>query len=89
MYPSISVCTTILLPSEKEVLNPIVNSPEVGILGVSRHAWQPVFNGSEFEPRLLLPLSLSYDHRVIDGAKAARITGFLADVLGDLRKLLL
>lgn len=68
---------------------PIVNSPEVGILGVSRHAWQPVWNGSEFEPRLILPLSLSYDHRVIDGAKAARITGFLSRALGDLRTLLL
>ncbi len=68
---------------------PIVNSPEVGILGVSRAAMQPVWNGSEFVPRLMLPLSLSYDHRVIDGAVAARITGFLADVLGDIRKLLL
>lgn len=68
---------------------PIVNSPEVGILGVSRAAMQPVWNGSEFVPRLMLPLSLSYDHRVIDGAVAARITGFLAEVLGDIRKLLL
>lgn len=68
---------------------PIVNSPEVGILGVSRHSWQPVWNGSEFEPRLILPLSFSYDHRVIDGAKAARITGFLSQALGDLRTLLL
>ena len=68
---------------------PIVNSPEVGILGVSKHSWQPVWNGSEFEPRLILPLSLSYDHRVIDGAKAARITGFLSEKLSDLRTLLL
>ncbi|WP_423822326.1 dihydrolipoyllysine-residue acetyltransferase [Salinisphaera sp. SPP-AMP-43] len=68
---------------------PIVNSPEVGILGVSKHSWQPVWNGSEFEPRLLLPLSFSYDHRVIDGAKAARITGYISQCLSDLRTLLL
>ena len=68
---------------------PIVNSPEVGILGVSKHSWQPVWNGSEFEPRLILPLSFSYDHRVIDGAKAARITGFISEKLSDLRTLLL
>ena len=68
---------------------PIVNSPEVGILGVSKHSMQPVWNGSEFEPRLILPLSFSYDHRVIDGAKAARITGFLSEKLSDLRTLLL
>ncbi|RJS92575.1 dihydrolipoyllysine-residue acetyltransferase [Salinisphaera sp. Q1T1-3] len=68
---------------------PIVNSPEVGILGVSKHSWQPVWNGTEFEPRLLLPLSFSYDHRVIDGAKAARITGFISEKLSDLRTLLL
>ena len=68
---------------------PIVNSPEVGILGVSKHTMQPVWNGSEFEPRLILPLSFSYDHRVIDGAKAARITGFISEKLSDLRTLLL
>ncbi|HET7314198.1 dihydrolipoyllysine-residue acetyltransferase [Salinisphaera sp.] len=68
---------------------PIVNSPEVGILGVSKHSWQPVWNGSEFEPRLILPLSFSYDHRVIDGAKAARITGYISEKLSDLRTLLL
>ncbi|MBS63316.1 dihydrolipoyllysine-residue acetyltransferase [Salinisphaera sp.] len=68
---------------------PIVNSPEVGILGVSKHSWQPVWNGSEFVPRLILPLSFSYDHRVIDGAKAARITGFISEKLSDLRTLLL
>lgn len=68
---------------------PIVNSPEVGILGVSKHSWQPVWDGSEFVPRLLLPLSFSYDHRVIDGAKAARITGFISEKLSDLRTLLL
>src|SRR5699024_10323983 len=68
---------------------PIVNSPEVGMLGVSRSQMKPVWDGSEFVPRLMLPLSLSYDHRVIDGAKAARITGFLSRALGDLRTLLL
>ena len=54
---------------------------------MSKHCWQPVWNGYEFVPRLLLPLSLSYDHRVIDGAKAARITGFLSEKLSDLRTL--
>jgi pyruvate dehydrogenase E2 component (dihydrolipoamide acetyltransferase) len=68
---------------------PIINAPEVAILGVSRSAMKPVWNGTAFEPRLLLPLSLSYDHRVIDGAAAARFTAYLATVLGDLRRLLL
>jgi pyruvate dehydrogenase E2 component (dihydrolipoamide acetyltransferase) len=68
---------------------PIINAPEVAILGVSKAAIQPVWNGSEFAPRLLLPLSLSYDHRVIDGAEAARFTGFLAQQLADVRRLLL
>ena len=68
---------------------PIINAPEVAILGVSKSQMQPVWNGSEFAPRLLLPLSLSYDHRVIDGAAAARFTAYLAQVLGDLRRLLL
>ncbi|MBW8368469.1 MAG: dihydrolipoyllysine-residue acetyltransferase [Arenimonas sp.] len=68
---------------------PIINAPEVAILGVSRSAMKPVWNGEEFEARLLLPLSLSYDHRVIDGAAAARFTAYLAQVLGDLRRLLL
>jgi len=68
---------------------PIINAPEVAILGVSKSQWQPVWSGSEFVPRLLLPLSLSYDHRVIDGAAAARFTAYLAQVLGDLRRLLL
>jgi pyruvate dehydrogenase E2 component (dihydrolipoamide acetyltransferase) len=67
---------------------PIINAPEVAILGVSRSATKPVWNGSEFAPRLMLPLSLSYDHRVIDGAAAARFTAYLAQVLGDLRRLL-
>jgi pyruvate dehydrogenase E2 component (dihydrolipoamide acetyltransferase) len=68
---------------------PIVNAPEVAILGVSRSAMKPVWNGSEFAPRLMLPLSLSYDHRVIDGADAARFTSFLVRTLGDVRRLLL
>jgi pyruvate dehydrogenase E2 component (dihydrolipoamide acetyltransferase) len=68
---------------------PIVNAPEVAILGVVRSAMKPVWNGSEFEPRLMLPLSLSYDHRVIDGAAAARFVVHLAGVLSDLRRALL
>ena len=68
---------------------PIVNAPEVAILGVSKASMQPVWNGSEFEPRLLLPLSLSYDHRVIDGAAAARFTTHLSQVLTDMRRMLL
>ena len=67
---------------------PIVNAPEVAILGVSRSSMQPVWNGSEFEPRLMLPLSLSYDHRVIDGAAAVRFTTFLGQQLGDVNTLL-
>ena len=68
---------------------PIINAPEVAILGVSRGATRPVWNGKEFAPRLMLPLSLSYDHRVIDGATAARFSGFLVSVLSDIRKLIL
>lgn len=68
---------------------PIINAPEVAILGVSRSSIQPVWDGKAFQPRLMLPLSLSYDHRVIDGAAAARFTGYLAQVLGDLRRVLL
>ncbi len=68
---------------------PIINAPEVAILGISKSSLQPVWSGSAFEPRLMLPLSLSYDHRVIDGAAAARFTAFLARALGDLRRLLL
>jgi pyruvate dehydrogenase E2 component (dihydrolipoamide acetyltransferase) len=68
---------------------PIVNAPQVAILGASRSAMKPVWNGTEFEPRLMLPLSLSYDHRVVDGALAARFTTHLSGVLGDLRKALL
>jgi len=68
---------------------PIVNAPEVAILGVSKSAVKPVWNGKEFAPRTMLPLSLSYDHRVIDGALAARFASFLANQLGDIRRLLL
>ncbi|TDQ38847.1 dihydrolipoyllysine-residue acetyltransferase [Thiopseudomonas denitrificans] len=68
---------------------PIVNAPEVAILGVSRASMQPVWDGRDFAPRLMLPLSLSYDHRVINGAAAARFTRRLADVLAEIRSLLL
>ena len=67
---------------------PIVNAPEVGILGVSRSTMQPVWNGEAFEPRLMLPLSFSYDHRVIDGAMAVRFTTYLGQALGEVEKLL-
>ena len=69
--------------------SPIINAPEVAILGVTRAAMKPVWNGSEFVPRLMVPLSFSYDHRVVDGAAAARFTAFLANVLTDLRRVLL
>jgi len=68
---------------------PIVNAPEVAILGVSRAKMQPVWNGKEFTPRMILPLSLSYDHRVIDGALGARFTTFLSSRLSDMRRMLL
>ncbi|WP_072281431.1 dihydrolipoyllysine-residue acetyltransferase [Rappaport israeli] len=68
---------------------PIVNAPEVAILGVSRASMQPVWNGKEFTPRLMLPLSLSYDHRVIDGADGARMIVLLSNVLQDMRRILL
>ena len=67
---------------------PIVNSPEVAILGVSRHSMQPVWTGEKFRPRLMLPLSFSYDHRVIDGAMAVRFTTFLGEALADVDSLL-
>ena len=67
---------------------PIVNAPEVAILGVSRSSMQPVWNGSEFEPRLMLPVSFSYDHRVIDGAYAVRFTTFLCQKLANVDELL-
>ncbi|WP_140727248.1 dihydrolipoyllysine-residue acetyltransferase [Pseudomonas sp. Hp2] len=68
---------------------PIVNAPEVAILGVSKSSIQPVWDGKQFAPRLMLPLSLSYDHRVIDGALAARFTTYLSQVLADMRRVLL
>ena len=68
---------------------PIVNAPEVAILGVSKASMQPVWDGQAFQPKLLLPLSLSYDHRVINGAAAARYTKRLGELLGDIRTLLL
>jgi len=68
---------------------PIINAPEVAILGLSKTAMKPVWDGKAFQPRLILPLSLSYDHRVVDGAMGARFTTYLADVLADLRKTLL
>lgn len=68
---------------------PIVNAPEVAILGLSRSSMKPVYDGSDFKPRLILPLSLSYDHRVIDGAEAARFTRFISEGLSDIRRILL
>jgi pyruvate dehydrogenase E2 component (dihydrolipoamide acetyltransferase) len=68
---------------------PIINAPEVAILGVSRTATRPVWDGEKFAPRLVLPFSLSYDHRVVDGALGARFTSFLAGVLGDMRRAML
>ena len=68
---------------------PIINAPEVAILGLSKSDFKPVWDGKAFQPRLMLPLSLSYDHRVIDGAMGARFTVYLAEVLSDMRKVLL
>ncbi|MPS32336.1 MULTISPECIES: pyruvate dehydrogenase complex dihydrolipoyllysine-residue acetyltransferase [unclassified Salinivibrio] len=68
---------------------PIVNAPEVSILGVSKSEMKPVWNGKDFEPRLMLPLSLSYDHRVIDGAEGARFISYLNGLLSDIRRLVL
>ena len=68
---------------------PIVNTPEVAILGVSKADMQPRWDGSQFEPRLMMPLSLSYDHRAVNGADAARFTQYLAKVLGDIRHLIM
>ena len=69
--------------------SPIVNAPEVAILGLSKSETKPVWNGEEFAPRLMLPLSLSYDHRVIDGAEGARFIVYLARMLSDIRRLML
>ncbi|MFZ6747512.1 dihydrolipoyllysine-residue acetyltransferase [Undibacterium sp. Ren11W] len=68
---------------------PIINAPEVAILGLSKSSMKPVWDGKQFVPRLILPMSLSYDHRVIDGAMAAKFSAYLGDVLSDLRKTLL
>jgi pyruvate dehydrogenase E2 component (dihydrolipoamide acetyltransferase) len=69
--------------------SPIINAPEVAILGVTRSYMKPVWDGSAFVPRLMVPLSLSYDHRVIDGAAAARFVVHLGRVLTDLKRALL
>lgn len=68
---------------------PIINAPEVAILGLSRSALKPVWDGRQFAPRLILPLSLSYDHRVIDGAQAARFNAYLGQILADFRRVML
>ncbi|MFT7520866.1 MAG: pyruvate dehydrogenase E2 component (dihydrolipoamide acetyltransferase), partial [Kiritimatiellia bacterium] len=68
---------------------PIINAPEVAILGVARSKMTPVWDGSDFKPRMMLPLSLSYDHRVIDGANAVRFTRHLAGVLEGVSQLIL
>jgi pyruvate dehydrogenase E2 component (dihydrolipoamide acetyltransferase) len=69
--------------------SPIINAPEVAILGVSKSVMEPLWNGKEFVPRLMLPMSLSYDHRVIDGAAAARFNAYLGQILGDFRRVML
>ena len=68
---------------------PIINAPEVAILGVSKASMKPIWNGKEFVPRLILPMSLSYDHRVVDGASGARFSTYLAGLMSDIRKLVL
>jgi pyruvate dehydrogenase E2 component (dihydrolipoamide acetyltransferase) len=68
---------------------PIINAPEVAILGVGKSVTRPVWNGKAFEPRMMLPISVSYDHRVIDGAQGARFIAFLSGVLSDIRRLVL
>jgi len=71
------------------LFTPIINAPEVAILGVGKALTRPVWDGSQFAPRLLLPLSLSYDHCVIDGAQGARFIAFLGTALSDIRRLAL
>jgi len=68
---------------------PIINAPEVAILGAARSVMQPVWNGKEFEPRLIMPISLSWDHRVVDGVAAARFLGYISSILGDFRRAIL
>ena len=72
-----------------QTFTPIINAPEVAILGVSKSSLKPVYQGGNFVPRLMLPLSLSYDHRVIDGAQAARFIVYLSEQLADVRRMLL
>jgi pyruvate dehydrogenase E2 component (dihydrolipoamide acetyltransferase) len=69
--------------------SPIINAPEVAILGVCRSSMRPVWDGKQFAPRLILPLSLSFDHRVVDGAAAARFNSYLIALLADLRRVML
>ena len=69
--------------------SPIINAPEVAILGVSKSQMKPVWDGKQFAPRLILPLSLSWDHRVIDGAAAARFNSYLGAILSDFRRTML
>jgi pyruvate dehydrogenase E2 component (dihydrolipoamide acetyltransferase) len=71
------------------MFTPIINAPEVAILGVGKASIKPVWDGTAFQPRLMLPLSLSYDHRVIDGAQGARFVSFLSQTLSDIRRLVL
>jgi pyruvate dehydrogenase E2 component (dihydrolipoamide acetyltransferase) len=68
---------------------PIINAPEVAILGVSKSQTEPVWDGKQFQPRLVLPLSLSWDHRVVDGASAARFNAYIGQILADFRRVLL
>jgi pyruvate dehydrogenase E2 component (dihydrolipoamide acetyltransferase) len=68
---------------------PIVNSPEVGILGVSKSQMKPIWDGSDFQPKLMLPLALSYDHRVINGGDAGRFMTYLVKILSDIRHMTL
>jgi pyruvate dehydrogenase E2 component (dihydrolipoamide acetyltransferase) len=68
---------------------PIINAPEVAILGVTRAKMQPVWNGKEFIPKLILPMSLSWDHRVVDGVAAARFLVYLSELLADFRRVIL
>ena len=71
------------------MFTPIINAPEVGILGVGKSVMKPLWDGKAFQPRLMLPLSLSYDHRVIDGAQGARFITYLSQTLADIRRLVL
>jgi pyruvate dehydrogenase E2 component (dihydrolipoamide acetyltransferase) len=72
-----------------QAFTPLVNAPEVAILGVTRSQMKPIWNGKEFVPRMMLPLDVTFDHRVIDGAEAARFTTYLCQLLNDLKRLTL